>query len=532
MFQPRLPAHQHKSPDKSPLLKKNIFSIQSNPIRNRRQLVKAYVAIATFALCCSISLSAVGQESLTLPTGTRISIARSTLWGIVFLTFAAGAIVGTLSNLVITSLLKRAAAEKQQARREQEAAERTQLRSALTALEIERKDLKAYLRQLAYDLTQADRDKDEFIATLAHELRNPLAPIRNGLQILQKADPDSSMVPLAKAMMERQVSLLVRLIDDLLDVSRVSRGKIELTYEQVDVKQIIERAIETSGPAIEAAQHTIRQIVPPQPLEIRADALRLTQVISNLLNNACKYSEPGKQIIISARQEGKQIRLSVKDEGIGISAEMMPKIFDMFTQAQRTLGRTEGGLGVGLTLVKQLVEMHGGSVRAISAGIGQGSEFILHLPISGNPMSHSSNHSPHTSTDMNTRRILVVDDNEDSALSLSLLFEITGDQTHTVHDGAAAVSAAESFHPDIILLDIGLPKMDGYEAAKAIRQQPWGQDMIIVALTGWGQQEDRRKSKAAGFNAHLVKPVDHDQLLQQLTELSEKPKSNASESSI
>ena len=250
-------------------------------------------------------------------------------------------------------------------------------------------------KRLAADLTKADRLKDEFLATLAHELRNPLAPIRNGLQIMQRAEADSPMVPIARDMMERQVKLMVRLVDDLLEVSRISRGKIELCYAQVDFREVIERSIETSWPAIEAAGHEVPCDLPSQPLLIQADALRLIQVISNLLHNASKYSEPGKAIKIVSRQVGNTVWVSIKDEGIGISAEMMPKIFDMFAQAERTLGKTEGGLGIGLTLVKQLVEMHGGSVRAMSAGEGKGSEFVLQIPVSPEHRPLSSNIGVH-----------------------------------------------------------------------------------------------------------------------------------------
>lgn len=386
----------------------------------------------------------------------------------------------------------------------------------------ERRQMEDDLRQLASDLTKADRHKDEFLATLAHELRNPLAPIRNGLQIMQIAEPDSSMIPLARDMMERQVALLVRLVDDLLEVSRLSRGKIELHFEKIDVKRVIELAIETSWPTIAAAQQTVEQMIPEQPLRLRGDVLRLTQAVSNLLNNASKYSASSEKITVSAGQENEQIWISVKDNGIGISAGMMPKIFDMFAQASVNMGKTEGGLGLGLTLAKQLVEMHGGSIQATSAGEGQGSEFVIRLPLIGKRSPLLSEPSPSEPTPMSTRRILVVDDNEDSALSLSMLFEITGDETHTVHDGPSAISAAESFTPDIVLLDIGLPEMDGYEVAQAIRQQPWGKQMVIVALTGWGQPEDRQKSIASGCNAHLVKPVDHDELLKLLGELEHK----------
>jgi PAS domain S-box-containing protein len=381
----------------------------------------------------------------------------------------------------------------------------------------ERRQLEQNLRQLAADLSEADQRKDEFLATLAHELRNPLAPIRNGLQIMRMTQQDSETAERVRAMMERQLTQMVRLVDDLLDVSRISRGQVTLRRQRVTLAEIVNQAVETSRPVIESANHELRVRL-PEPVYLYADPVRLTQVISNLLNNASKYSEPSGEIVLSAAVDNQEVSISVKDTGIGIAAEMLPRIFEMFTQVEGALARSQGGLGIGLTLVKQLVEMHGGSVSAFSDGPGLGSEFVVRLPIVVEPTEPlAPTASEHRS--MNNRRILIVDDNEDSALSLSMLFEITGDETQTVYTGPDALSAAQTFQPDIVLLDIGLPGLNGYEVAQAIRAQPWGQTMVLVALTGWGQEEDRRKSSEAGFNAHMVKPIEHDALLQLLDEL-------------
>ena len=390
----------------------------------------------------------------------------------------------------------------------------------------DRRNLEENLRHLAADLSEAGRRKDEFLATLAHELRNPLAPIRNGLQIMRRAGNDTEAADRVRAMMERQINQMVRLIDDLLDVSRISRGKVTLRREQVELAAIIEQSVETSQPGIELARHQLTVALPPQPVYLHADPVRLVQIFSNLLNNASKYSEPAGQIVVSAEQQQQQVAISVKDTGIGISAEMLPKVFGLFTQVQGALERASGGeataetggLGIGLTLVKQLVEMHGGTISAFSEGLGQGSEFVVRLPTTAAPAAQQESTASELPKPSN-RRILIVDDNEDSALSLAMLFEITGDETQTAHDGLAAVEAAAEFRPDVVLLDIGLPGLNGYEAAQAIREQPWGQHMILIALTGWGQPEDRRKSTEAGFDAHMVKPIDHDDLLQLLDEL-------------
>lgn len=387
----------------------------------------------------------------------------------------------------------------------------------------ERRKMEQDLRQFANDLSEADRYKDEFLATLAHELRNPLAPIRNGLKIMQLAPDNAEAVERVRAMMDRQIAQMVRLVDDLLDVSRISRGKIELTKERVEIAAVIEQAIETSRPAIEAAEHRLTVSLPAEPVYLFADTVRLTQVFSNLLNNASKYSDPKGEIALSAEQRGQEVVVSIKDRGIGIDAEMLPEIFGIFKQVSGTGTKSQGGLGIGLTLVEQLVKMHGGSVSAFSEGQGQGSEFVVCLPLGISLAEKSAllpTAMPINSVQIAARRILVVVDNEDSARSLSMLFEIKGYEVHIAYDGQAAVEAADAFRPEIILLDIGLPIMNGYEAARTIRAQPWGRDIVIVALSGWGQPEDRLKSKEVGFNAHEVKPVDHNALLYLLASLT------------
>jgi PAS domain S-box-containing protein len=384
----------------------------------------------------------------------------------------------------------------------------------------DRRQIEHELRQLAADLSEGDRRKDEFLATLAHELRNPLAPIRNGLEVM-KLNAYDDRTERVRAIMERQVIQMVRLVDDLLDMSRISRGKIDLRREPVELSSIIEQAIETSRPLIDAAQHELTVRQPPQPIYLNADSVRIAQVISNLLTNASKYSEPNGHIWLTVEPQGSEVIVSVRDTGIGLSSEMLPQIFDLFTQADGAAVRSQGGLGIGLTLVKRLVEMHGGSVCAYSEGPGQGSEFTVRLPLLiDSPTSLDPQAEMSEPTPIKTRRILIVDDNEDAAWSLELLFEATGDETRRAADGLAAVAEAEAFQPDIILLDIGLPKLNGYEVARKIREQPWGKKMILVALTGWGQEEDRRRSSEAGFDAHMVKPIEHAALTQLLAELS------------
>jgi PAS domain S-box-containing protein len=387
----------------------------------------------------------------------------------------------------------------------------------------QRRELEDNLRQLAWDLAEGNRRKDEFLATLAHELRNPLAPVRNALQLMKLAKGNPETIEQARVLMERQIAQMVRLVDDLLDVSRITRGKIDLRRERVDLGSIIQQAVETSLPAIESARQELTMKLPSQPVYLNGDAVRLVQVFSNLLNNSCKYSEPDGSISISAERQGSDVVVTVKDTGIGIPPDMLPRIFEMFTQIDRSLERSEGGLGIGLTLVQRLVELHNGSIQASSEGAGKGSQFIVRLPIvveDETPLPPLAKGESKLTTG---RRILVVDDNRDSASSLAMLLRLAGNETQTAFDGLAAVEAAAAFEPDVVLLDIGLPRLNGYEVARKIRAQPWGKEMVLVALTGWGQDEDRKKSKDAGFNGHMVKPVDHTALTKLLAELLPTP---------
>jgi len=359
-------------------------------------------------------------------------------------------------------------------------------------------------RRTVEALQDADRRKDEFLATLAHELRNPLAPISSGLHILRSAR-DASERSIALEIMERQLNPMVRLVDDLLDVARITTGKVEVRCEPIDLQLAINDAIETSA-ALLGERFTLDKSA--AGVFVNADRTRLAQVFANLLNNSAKYSEPGQPVSIAVTREGDEAVVRVKDAGMGIHPEMLPRVFDMFRQADRTGGRSRGGLGIGLSIVKRIVEMHGGTVTAQSQGLGLGSEFVVRIPAIDGPRLKSVA-GPAAANGMQARRkILVVDDNADAAESLAALLSISGHETRMAHDGPEALQQAERFHPDIVFLDIGMPTLDGHETAKQIRKQPWGRNMVLVALTGWGQHEDRRRSKDAGFDHHLVKPAD------------------------
>jgi PAS domain S-box-containing protein len=360
-------------------------------------------------------------------------------------------------------------------------------------------------------LRDADRRKDEFLATLAHELRNPLAPIRNSIHILRLAGGSDPAVQQVREMMERQVNHMVRLVDDLMEVSRITRGKLELRKERVELASVIRAAVETSQPLIESAGHQLAVAIPPEPLTLDADPVRLAQVISNLLNNAAKYTKGAAQIWLTVRREDGEVVVSVRDTGIGISADMLPCVFEMFTQIADTHRRSQGGLGIGLTLVRSLVQMHGGQVTASSPGLGKGSEFVVRLPLASGELADAAP-APKKPAALVPHRVLVVDDNRDAADSLGVLLKCLGAEVEVVHDGPAALQALETFQPAAVLLDIGMPGMDGYEVARRIRQQPAFQDLTIIAMTGWGQESDRRRSHAAGFNHHLIKPANIDAL--------------------
>ncbi|MEJ7594746.1 MAG: ATP-binding protein [Planctomycetaceae bacterium] len=373
--------------------------------------------------------------------------------------------------------------------------------------------------QLYRELRQADQRKDEFLATLAHELRNPLAPIRNGLQVLKLAGGGGEMVNEARTMMERQLSQMVRLVDDLLDVSRITRNKLNLKKERITLASVVHSAVETSRPLMEQSGHTFSLTLPPTPVYLDADLTRLAQVFSNLLNNSAKYTMLGGRIALIGEVVQGEVFVRVRDNGLGIPADALPRIFEMFSQVDRNMERAQGGLGIGLTLVRRLVEMHEGTVEAHSEGAGRGSEFVVRLPLLkelSQPSSVSA--SDQGATAGPKRKILVVDDNHDSAMSLGMMLKLMGNEIQTAHDGLAAVEAANQFRPDMILLDIGLPKLNGYDACRRIREQSWSEGTVIVALTGWGQDDDRRRSREAGFNHHLVKPVEINALQQLLAE--------------
>jgi PAS domain S-box-containing protein len=373
------------------------------------------------------------------------------------------------------------------------------------------------MRKQAEDaLKDANRRKDEFLATLAHELRNPLAPIRNSLQILKMPRVDAATVERSREMMERQVHQLVRLVDDLLDVSRVMRGKIELRMERVELATVVARAVETVQPLIEAQGHELTVSLPPDSLPLHADPVRLAQVVGNLLTNAAKYTEPNGRIRMTALRDGSEAVLRVSDTGIGIAPDMLPHIFDLFVQVDHAATRSQGGLGIGLTLVKNLVDMHHGTVEAFSPGLTRGSEFVVRLPLMAQEqrpeLSSDSTEKQQEPVRSSGRRLLVVDDNRDAADSLATLLRLQGHDVRVAHDGLAALEAAMSYRPEMVFLDIGMPAMDGYEVARRLRQQSNLENIRLVALTGWGQKEDRRRTKEAGFDYHLVKPAEPSSL--------------------
>jgi signal transduction histidine kinase/DNA-binding NarL/FixJ family response regulator len=363
--------------------------------------------------------------------------------------------------------------------------------------------------RIAAALREADRRKDEFLAILAHELRNPLAPLRNGLEALRLKPHDREATAWARALMERQVAQMVRLIDDLLDLSRVSRGRIELKKERSDVASLIHGALEVCGAAVSAGGHTLTLELPDQPLPLSCDPTRMVQVICNLISNAAKYTPGGGAIHVAARKHDGLIEISVRDTGIGIPADMLHRVFDMFTQVTQSLERSQGGLGIGLTLVKRLIEMHGGSVEARSAGRGRGSEFVVRLPEhAGADLPPRAEALPEGAPAAAARRVMVADDNRDAADSLAFMLRAGGHEVRIAYDGQQALELAEAFRPSLALIDIGMPRMNGYDCARRLREQPHGRDMTLIALTGWGQPDDRKRSLNAGFDHHVVKPVD------------------------
>lgn len=357
-------------------------------------------------------------------------------------------------------------------------------------------------------LKQSDRHKDEFLATLAHELRNPLAPLRTGIEVMKRSS-DPATVERTRGMMERQIQHMVRLIDDLLDISRIGRGKIELKREQLSITRVIEHAVETTRPAIEAGRHLLDVHGPPEPVWVNGDLTRLAQVVGNLLNNSAKYTPDGGRIELSVRVERNQAVIRVADNGIGIAAKLLPRVFDLFEQSSDCGGRTRGGLGIGLALVRRLVELHGGSVAAHSLGVGRGSTFTVRLPLAPPPAQQAETARPEPCGEQaKRRRVLVVDDNEDAAELLATMLDLHGYETRTAHDGPGALQAIAAFAPDLVFLDIGLPGMSGHEVAQTIRATPGGAGIVLVAVTGWGGSDAERRTQASGFDFHLTKPVE------------------------
>jgi signal transduction histidine kinase len=356
-------------------------------------------------------------------------------------------------------------------------------------------------------LREADRRKDEFLATLAHELRNPLAPLRNSLEILRMPEANEAMRDKARQMMERQVAQMVRLVDDLLDVSRITTGKLGIRKSLLEVQAVVRDALETIRPYVESRNHQLEVQMPSQPLTVEGDRTRLAQVFANLVHNAAKYTDPGGYITLSLAAEGDEAVVRVRDNGIGLAPESIGAIFDMFVQVDRSLERQQAGLGVGLTLSRQLVGLHNGTITAKSEGVGKGSEFTVRLPLAGATLPEPKAQAPRPRAGQR-RRILLADDNADFASSLAAVLSARGHEVRVARDGAEALAAAAAFNPDFAFLDIGMPKVHGYEVARRLRELPATAECVLVAVTGWGHEDDRNRAREAGFDRHLVKPVD------------------------
>jgi len=373
-------------------------------------------------------------------------------------------------------------------------------------------------RAAARALREADRRKDEFLATLAHELRNPLAPIRQAAQIVRTPGATDAQIRWSHEVIERQVQNMTRLLDDLLDISRITRGTLEARMETVDLNAVLEAAVELARPTVDARRHLL-SVECPENMPLYVDPLRLAQVIANLLTNSAKYTEAGGRIQLSAQREGKELAIAVSDNGVGIGAEMLPRVFDMFVQARGVLDRSDGGLGIGLSLAQGLAALHGGRIEAHSPGLGKGSTFTVRIPLvpaAAQRLERAARQQLDL-TAQKSARVLVADDNPDTAESLATLLQMHGHDVQAVHDGEAALRALESFQPDFALLDIGMPKLNGYEVARRTRRAAWGQRIRLIALTGWGQEQNRREALASGFDHHFVKPVQPAELMQYLS---------------
>ena len=364
------------------------------------------------------------------------------------------------------------------------------------------------LRQRIQTLEEAQRQINEFLATLAHELRNPLAPIRSAVSLMKIGDLSDAMREWYGTVIDRQVTHLTRLVDDLLDMNRITSGKIILQREPVEMALVVESAVDASRPLIDARKHTLEILLPAGPLQVEGDVTRLSQIVLNLLNNAAKYTPEGGNIRLTVAREGEQVAVRVMDTGLGIAADFLPRVFELFTQADRSLDRAEGGLGIGLALVRRLVEMHGGTIEAQSEGPGCGSEFVVRLPLLDAPLETLGGEEAEPQQETGPRRLLVIDDNRDAAELMTVLLELWGHEVRIAYNGPEGLSLAAEYRPDAVLLDIGLPAMNGYEVAKRLRELPGWDGVMLVAVTGYGQDEDRRRSREAGFDHHLTKPVE------------------------
>lgn len=381
-------------------------------------------------------------------------------------------------------------------------------------------------------LQRADRRKDEFLATLAHELRNPLAPIRNAVKLLELPAADERRRQWGRDVIARQVQRMALLLDDLLDVSRITRGRLQLKMDYIDLAALVGSAVETARPLIDSKRHILQLLLPEEPIELMVDPLRLSQAIANLLTNAAKYSDPGGHITVAAVLGAEELTISVQDDGIGLSAASIAEVFEMFSQVDSPIDRSEGGLGIGLALVKGLVALHGGTVEAQSPGVGRGSTFTVRLPAA--VVHHGARSDAQLALRPDAAKpqcsVLIADDNRDAADSLSLLLQMSGYELHVCHGGREALALARRERPNALVLDIGMPGMSGYELARQIRQEEWGREALLIAVTGWGQQEDRERSRAAGFDHHLTKPVDPDALQALLEDFARQRKQRASSS--
>jgi signal transduction histidine kinase len=405
-------------------------------------------------------------------------------------------------------VLNRSLADANEALRVEKAREVHKLNETLQQAIAELEAEAAVRRRTEETLMEANRRKDEFLATLAHELRNPLAPIQSALNV-HRLEPDPAARLELVGIIDRQVRLLTRMVEDLLDVARITRGKLDLRRQQVSARELLDAAIESARPMIDASGHQLHANFVDGDLRIFADGQRLSQVFANLLNNACKYTSAGGTIWLESAQRDGQLVVSIRDNGIGLDPEQAGRIFDLFVQVDSSLERTRAGLGIGLTLARQFVGMHGGEISVSSEGPGKGSEFTVRLPIENQaPVAADEPQASREPARDRRMRILIVDDNRDGADMLALTLEILGHEVLTLYDPLKAVEAAEAFRPDLALLDIGMPTLNGYELAKLMRSQPWGADLLLVALTGWGQEENRQQSASAGFDRHLVKPID------------------------